>query len=108
LLVELRQLGGALAESPDGAGAMGSIDAAYTANSIGSPMDPAMLPGIEAHLAKVSEAMEPWATGKQYMNFAEIPDTPAEQIFDDATSARLAEVKRTWDPDGIIRGKYEI
>jgi hypothetical protein len=34
--------------------------------------------------------------------------TPLEEILSADVCARLAEVKRRWDPEGVIRANHEI
>ena len=53
--------------------------------------------------------MKPWTTGRAYLNF--IGDEGAgrvEAAFGEAKFARLAELKRTWDPTNLFRHNQNI
>ena len=107
LLAELRQLGGALGRpDPDG-GALSHLDAAFVMLGIGLPMTPELGQAIEAHLDSFDEAMAPWVADGGYFNFAERP-CDADAILPAETCARLAEVKRKWDPDGTIVANHVV
>lgn len=51
--------------------------------------------------------MQPWASDGGYFNFAERP-CDVEAILPPETCSRLAEAKRRWDPDGMIRANHEL
>jgi hypothetical protein len=48
-MLELRQLGGALAEAPEGAGALGALSAEYALFAVGLPMTEGMAEAIGAY-----------------------------------------------------------
>jgi hypothetical protein len=107
LLTELRQLGGALGRpDPDG-GALTHLDAAFVMLGIGLPMTPELGQAIEAHLDRFDEAMAPWAADGGYFNFAERP-CDADSILPADVCTRLGEVKRRWDPDGLIVANHAV
>ncbi len=107
LLTELRQLGGALGRPADGAGALTHLDADWVMLGIGLPMTPELGEAIEGHLDRLHEAMEPWAADGGYFNFAE-RSCDADAILPPDVCARLAEIKRKWDPDGRIVGNHAV
>jgi hypothetical protein len=107
LLAELRQLGGALGRAADGAGALASIDAAFAMFAIGLPMTPELGQAIPPYLDRVDDAMRPWASGGGYFNFAERP-CDLDAILPPEVCERLGEVKRRWDPDGLIRANHAV
>jgi len=107
LLSEIRQLGGALGRPTENAGALEKLDAAYTLFGVGLPMTPEMGEAIENHLNLLHEAMQPWAAEGAYFNFAERP-CEIEAILPTDTCKRLAEVKRKWDPDELIRASHSV
>jgi hypothetical protein len=107
LLVFLRQGGGAVAHAPEGAGALERIDAAFALNAVGVPTTPELGEAIPAHLDRLHDAMQPWAAPGGFFNMTERP-APLEEILPPDTCARLAEVKRRWDPDGLIRANHEV
>jgi hypothetical protein len=107
LLTELRQLGGALGRpDPDG-GALSHLDAAFVMLGIGLPMTPELGQAIEAQLDRFDEAMAPWTAEGGYFNFAERP-CDADAILPAETCARLAEIKRQWDPNGTIVANHAV
>jgi hypothetical protein len=53
------------------------------------------------------DAMQPWAAPGAFFNMTERP-VPLEEILPANICARLAEVKRRWDPDGLIRANHEL
>jgi hypothetical protein len=107
LLAELRQLGGALGRSSNGAGALATRDGDFLMLGIGLPMTPEMGKAIDAHLDHLHEVMQSWAAEGGYFNFAERP-CDVDSILPAETCARLAEVKRRWDPDGMIRANHML
>jgi hypothetical protein len=107
LLSELRQLGGALGRPAENAGALEKLDAAYTLFGVGLPMTPEMGEAIEKHLDLLLETMQPWAGEGGYHNFAERP-CELEAILPAETCKDLAEVKRKWDPDEMIRASHSV
>src|SRR5918999_1210352 len=96
LMLELRQLGGALAEPPDGGGALSSLTDDYTLFGVGVVMGEGRAQAIGAHHERVREAMAPWSAGV-YLNFCETRGGDAPRAFDEATYARLREVKARYD-----------
>jgi FAD/FMN-containing dehydrogenase len=107
LLSELRQLGGALGRpDPDG-GALSHLDAGWTMYGVGMAMNPEMAAAVDSGLDRVHEAMEPWAADGGYFNFADRAcDTDA--ILPADVCARLADVKRRYDPDGRVFGNHAV
>jgi hypothetical protein len=106
LLLELRQLGGALADAPEGAGALGALNGEFALYGIGLPMAEGMAEPIAAHMVRVKQAMAPWRSGA-FLNFWETPG-PAADGFDDATNARLSEVKARYDAGDLFRSNHPV
>jgi FAD binding domain len=98
---EIRHLGGALGRPDPRGGSLTHLDAAYVMLGIGVPMTHELGEAIEDRLNRLGEAMEPWAAQGGYFNFAERPCN-ANTILPAEVCARLAEVKRHWDPEGTI------
>ena len=107
LLAELRQLGGALARPDDNGGALGKVDAEFVMLGIGMLMDPAMKDPIEAQLDKLADALKPWMAEGGYFNYAERP-CDVDAILPPETCHRLAQVKRSWDPDNLIQANHSV
>jgi hypothetical protein len=107
LLTELRQLGGALGRPDPEGGALSHLDAAWVMYGVGMAMGPEMSEAVAGGLDRMHEAMEPWGADGGYFNFADRPcDTDA--ILPPDVCSRLAEVKRTWDPDARIVGNHTV
>jgi hypothetical protein len=107
LLTELRQLGGALGRADESGGALSHLDAAFVMLGIGMPVTPELGQAIEGRLDSFDEAMAPWIADGGYFNFAERP-CDADAILPAETCARLAEVKRKWDPEGTIVANHAV
>jgi FAD binding domain-containing protein len=107
LLAELRQLGGALGRPDPSGGALSKLDAEFVMLAVGLPMTPELGEAIETHLDRLHAAMEPWAADGGYFNFAERP-CDANAILPADVCARLAEVKRRYDPDGMIVSNHAV
>jgi FAD binding domain len=107
LMLELRQLGGALAEAPDGAGALPSLPDEFTLFGVGIAMDEGMADAIGGHLERVKQTMAPWRSGI-YLNFAEHPGRDVADAFDDGTYARLRDVKARYDQGDLFRSNHPL
>jgi hypothetical protein len=107
LLAELRQLGGALARPAEKGGALDKLDGEFVMLGIGMLMDPAMKDPIEGQLDKLADAIKPWTAEGGYFNYAERP-CDVDAIMPPETCQRLAHVKRSWDPDDLIRANHVV
>jgi hypothetical protein len=107
LLAELRHLGGALARPDENGGALDKLDGEFAMLGIGMLMDPAMKEPIDGQLDRMSDAMDPWAADGGYYNYAERP-SDLEAILPAETCQRLAQVKRSWDPENLIRANHSV
>jgi FAD binding domain/Berberine and berberine like len=107
LLLELRQLGGAVAEAPDGGGALSAMADDFTLYGVGMAMGPEAGAAIGAHMARVKETMAPWSAGV-YLNFCESPGGGAPRAFDEETYARLRDVKARYDGGDLFRSNHPV
>jgi hypothetical protein len=107
LLAELRQLGGAMGRPAENAGALSHLEADFVMFGAGMPMTPELGEAIDRHLDQLHDSMQPWAADGGYFNFAERP-CDVDAILPPETCARLGEVKRRWDPNGMIRANHAI
>jgi FAD/FMN-containing dehydrogenase len=107
LSVEVRHLGGALADTTTSDGALRSIDAGFALYAVGVAMDADMKAAVQGHAAKVQDALAAWSVGRSFMNFTERRADPSE-LFDAVTLDRLRRVKADYDPDDVIRGNHSI
>jgi FAD/FMN-containing dehydrogenase len=107
LLAELRHLGGALARPDENGGALNKLDGEFVMLGIGMLMDPSMKNPIAGQLDRMSDAMEPWAAEGGFYNYAERA-CDVDAILPETTCRRLAQVKRSWDPDDLIRANHSV
>jgi hypothetical protein len=101
LAAELRHLGGALASPPCGAGARGHLEGNFLVFGVGIPGAPAPAPELDAYLDGYLGALRPWATGTRFTSF-NMRSGSLETCVPDATLGRLARIKETVDPDGLL------
>ena len=105
--LELRHLGGALAESSPDHGAADRIDAAFLVYGIGLPTSPELNGEIRAAHASVKERLAPWTAGTTLLSFAE-QQSGTRGSFPTATADRLAAIKARFDPDGLLIGNHAV
>jgi UDP-N-acetylenolpyruvoylglucosamine reductase len=107
LSVELRHLGGALGRGGDDHGALQAFDGDYAMFAVGMTMTPEMGLAVRAGLDGVVAALQPWDSGREYLNFVEKPQDP-RRMFAGETHERLVAVKDAYDPDRVIRANHEL
>ncbi len=110
LMVEIRQLGGALARTPEHLNPMGSGDARFSLNALGATFTPEMAEGVKAHMARLVEATRPYQTGETFLNFMEVD--PAEDrvraAYPPEDWERLVALKDEHDPENLFRFNRNI
>jgi hypothetical protein len=97
VLVEVRQMGGAIARPGEHESAFSSRGAAYSLLTVGI----AGTPGVEAHASSILEALAPWTGGQRLPNFTFSPEEYVD-AYDAPTLARLRRAIRTYDPFGVM------
>jgi FAD/FMN-containing dehydrogenase len=107
LFTELCHVGGALCRPAEGGGALSRLDAEFVMFGVGVPMTPDLGEALPGALDQLHETMEPWSAEGGYFNFAERP-CDVDALLPPDTCDRLAEVKRRWDPDGLIRANHAV
>jgi FAD binding domain/Berberine and berberine like len=105
--VELCHLGGALGVAPEGAGALGTLEASFAMFGLGMAATPGFVAQVEAQLARVRDAVAPWDAGRAYMNFVERPADP-RAFFKAGPYRLLRQIKGQVDPDDVIRANHAI
>ncbi|GAA0468434.1 FAD-linked oxidase [Paractinoplanes deccanensis] len=103
VIVELRHLGGALADPPRHPSALCHRDAAYSLITVGV-LAPPIAAAVPAHGEQVRAALAPWATGGALPNLGAA--TGAERVarsYDALTLARLTELAERYDPAHVLR-----
>lgn len=103
VVVELRLLGGALADPPSVPSAFDHRGAAANVMVIGALVPP-IADVVPAHAEGLIAALSPWATGGELPNFGTSTD-PARlrRCYDQDTYAWLAALGAQHDPAGVLR-----
>ncbi|KAA9380785.1 FAD-binding oxidoreductase [Microbispora cellulosiformans] len=104
-LVEIRQLGGALAREPRQPNAVGGRDAAFSLLAVGAPVPELMETAVPAAVRAVTEAAAPWGTGGTQINFQGGALAPEEisRAWPAETLRRLAKLREVYDPANLFR-----
>ncbi|RJL35701.1 FAD-binding oxidoreductase [Bailinhaonella thermotolerans] len=104
--VQIRHLGGALAEPGDGAGASGGVAEPYLLGLLGLGL-PHAAEATRAKQAEVVADLGAYVSGRTPYTLLSPGDT-AEKSFSGGTLARLREIKRTRDPHNVFRANYPV
>jgi hypothetical protein len=103
VIVELRQLGGAVSRPAHHHSAFCHRDAAFTLTTIGLGV-PEMVEAVSGHARAVMDAVRPWSTGGQLPNFAPASDQARlARCYDEDTLYWLAALGERYDPAGVLR-----
>ncbi|MEU0360393.1 FAD-binding oxidoreductase [Streptomyces cyaneofuscatus] len=100
-VLELRQLGGALARTPEGAAPIAAREAGFSVwgATIGPPE---VIEAGYAALATVLAELAPWSTGLLFANFTD-RKAGAASVFSREELERLRWLKRQHDPGNLFR-----
>ncbi|MEV4224239.1 FAD-binding oxidoreductase [Nonomuraea sp. NPDC049725] len=104
--VQIRHLGGALAEPGGGAGASGALTEPYLLGLLGLGL-PHAADATRAKQAEVVAGLESRVSGRKPYTMLSPGDTAA-QSFSAGTLARLREIKRARDPHHVFRANYPV
>lgn len=101
--------GGAIARIDDDAMAFGQRRSPWNIHYLSVWPDPADTEENIAYTRTIATAMKPWTTGRAYLNFIgdEGPGR-VEAAFGAEKYARLATLKRAWDPTNLFRHNQNI
>ena len=107
LFGELRHLGGAVAPGAGGRGrdrrARRRVPAVRGRHRHG----PRARAAVAAAARGRARSLEPYATGRQYLNFVEAPTDPAA-FYADEDYARLRAIRAAVDPAGTMVGNHPV
>lgn len=108
-IVELRHLGGRLAQAPEVANAVGNRDARYLLN-VASRLERADITEIRPAHERLLEAVAPWGTGGGFLNFmnGEKGAARVSSAYDPKDHQRLTEIKAVHDPDNLFRHNHNL
>jgi FAD/FMN-containing dehydrogenase len=101
--------GGAIARVADDATAFGQRDAPWNVHFLSMWPDPADSESNIAYNRAIAAAMQPWTTGRAYLNF--IGDEGlgrVEAAYGPERYARLQALKAKWDPSNLFRHNQNI
>ena len=107
-VVIIGQAGGAIADVPEDATALGSRSAPWVYHCYGSWTEPDDAPHIE-WVRATEQAMRPWAAGGIALNFvSEIDDARVQQTFGEEKYRRLVALKDEYDPENLFRMNQNV
>jgi FAD/FMN-containing dehydrogenase len=107
LSVELRHLGGALARSSAGGGALATLEGDFALFAVGIAPHEDAAAAVKAHLDVVAGAVCEWDAGRRYLNFSErAVDT--RTAYPAGAYRRLRAVKTLVDPDNLFQANHAI
>ncbi|QFG24566.1 FAD-binding oxidoreductase [Actinomadura sp. WMMB 499] len=104
--VQIRHLGGALAEPGGGAGASGALAEPYLLGLVGLGL-PHAADATRAKQAEVVADLEAYISGRKPYTVLSPGDTAAKS-FSGGALARLREIKRARDPHQVFRANYPV
>ncbi|WP_328536143.1 FAD-binding oxidoreductase [Streptomyces sp. NBC_00344] len=111
-VVDLRQMGGALARRPEGGSAVGRRDAGYILRVITMLQDPDSHSVARDLQDTVERTLEPWTVGRSlpfvYGDGERAGEDLTRSGFDPADYARLARLKAVHDPANLFRFNRNI
>ncbi|MEV0639525.1 FAD-binding oxidoreductase [Streptomyces sp. NPDC050619] len=110
LLVELRHMGGKLADPARVEDAVSGRDAGYLLESVGVPTDPETAAAVEAATTSLYTAMAPYGTGHTMPNLHGRPGDEADRARAWTPEAydRLRRTKSTYDPANLLRFGHTV
>ncbi|GAA2374913.1 FAD-binding oxidoreductase [Nonomuraea africana] len=103
--VQLRHLGGALAEQ--GPGAVAAVTEPYLLYMLGLSLNPQLAQAVTATQDRLARALGGYVSGRKPYTFL-APGERAADAFPEETHARLREVKRARDPQQVIRANFPV
>lgn len=107
MMVELRQLGGALARPHEGGGVLSHLEGQFVLFAGGMALTPEMGARTRADADRVVAALRPWANGRQYLNFAE-HEVDVASGFGEGRWTQLSGIRSAYDPDGLFLGNHPV
>jgi FAD/FMN-containing dehydrogenase len=105
--VELRQLGGAVAEAQPHHGARGTFPGRYILFAVGIAPDPDAVALVRGHAGRIVEALSEHHAESGYLNFKEQAGDAAD-LYDEDSYGRLRAIKAGYDPEDLFRSNHPI
>ncbi|MBB2940557.1 FAD/FMN-containing dehydrogenase [Actinoplanes lutulentus] len=111
ILAEVRHMGGALARTPEVPNAVGNRDQTLYSVFLVAAGGPPDAEALHAYEQQVIDALEPWSTGRRYLNFMFANDADpqtAALAYAPEAYERLTAIKRRFDPSNLFRINHNI
>ena len=111
VMLEVRQLGGALSGPAGALHPMAHTDAAFSLNAIGITPTPERDAAVRAHLKKVEQRLREHVTGDAYVNFLDLEGATPQRIraaYSGDDWDRLVRLKAHYDPANVFRFNRNI
>lgn len=106
VLVEARQLGGALGGPQGALSPMAHTSARFSVNAVGATPTPEVDSAVVERLDQLAAALGPYATGDTYLNFLDLDRARPDRIraaFSPSDWTRLQQLKTHYDPGNTFR-----
>jgi FAD/FMN-containing dehydrogenase len=107
IMAELRQLGGAVGRPAAEGGALSHVEGDHLFMSVGLAATPELEASSHVTTQEILDAVRPWSTGQNYLNFAETR-VRASSVFDEERLRRLRAVRADYDPDGVMVANHGL
>jgi hypothetical protein len=105
--VEIRHLGGALAQPSAEQGVVGSTAEPYILFSVGVPMAPGLEAAIRHRFGRLGDAMGAHSSGRTLFNWLG-EDLHPGRAFGREDLRRLQDIKRERDPQGTLHSNRPV
>jgi FAD/FMN-containing dehydrogenase len=106
--IHIHHMGGAVARVGVDQSAFGNRQAPYLLNVVARWIEPGDDDRNLGWARALRAAMEPFGTGGVYSNFLGVGDDRVRAAYDPERYARLATLKREWDPDNLFHLNQNI
>ena len=106
VMLEVRQLGGALSGPATALSPMAHTTAGFSLNAIGMTPTPERAAAVAAHLARIEQRIGALATGDTYVNFLDLEGATEKRVraaYSTADWQRLVRLKDQYDPEHLFR-----
>lgn len=105
--VQVRHLGGALADPGPATGAGGALREPYLLYMLGLGLGPDLTRAVKAKQAQLTAALGDRVSGRKPYTFL-APGEKAAQAFPEPTLARLRALKQARDPHNVFRANFPV
>jgi Berberine and berberine like len=106
IMLELRQLGGALSQPVGELSPIGHSNARFALTAVGPTPTPESISVVRAYMAYLAQAIRPHVTGTTYVSFLDLDGATPERVraaYSSDDWARLVQLKYRYDPHNVFR-----